>query len=189
MTLRVLIVCTANVCRSPMAEGLLRRHCDQAGVAATIVSAGTHMPGIPVDPLAVVAAGELGIDINGHRPRQLTRTLIDTDGADLLLTMTREQLRHAATSAHGAFRRTFTLREFARRSTLAPPQPGEPLAAWLNTLATDRQVRDLMGDDPADDVADPYGRSLDEHRVCAQQLDRVTSEAAAALAVLFSPVR
>ena len=188
MTLRVLIVCTANVCRSPMAEGLLRRHCAQSGVDAVIVSAGTHMPGLPVDPLAVAAAGELGIDITAHRPRQLTRSLIDTDGADLLLTMTREQLRHTATSAQGAFRRTFTLREFARRATIAPPEPGEELAVWLNTVSTMRQVRDLVGDDPADDVADPYGRSLEEHRLCAQQLDRAAGTAAAAFA-LFAPLR
>lgn len=182
MTLRVLIVCTANVCRSPMAEGLLRRHCQQRGVAATITSAGTHMPPLAVDPLAVTAVGELGIDIAGHRPRQLTRTLIDTDGADLLLAMTREQLRHAAASAQGTFRRTFTLREFVRRLALDPPAPGASLTEWLDDVATRRRAHDLMGNDPADDVADPYGMPLHEHRVCAQQLDRATADAAAAFA-------
>lgn len=188
MSLRVLIVCTANVCRSPMAEGLLRHHCEQLGVDVTITSAGTHMPRLPVDPLSVVAVGELGVDIAGHRPRQLTRAVIDADGADLVLTMTREQLRHAATSAQGAFRRTFTLREFSRWAAQRPPEPGETLAAWLDGVATTRHARDLMGDDPADDVADPYGRSLEEHRVCAEQIAQAVAETAAALTV-FSPLR
>ncbi|MDO8392294.1 MAG: low molecular weight phosphatase family protein [Actinomycetota bacterium] len=188
MTLRVLIVCTANVCRSPMAEGLLRRQCEQLAVDISISSAGTHVPGLPVDPLAVVAVGELGVDISAHRSRQLTRTVIDADGADLVLTMTREQLRHAATSTQGAFRRTFTLREFSRWAAQQPPEPGDTLGSWLDLVATTRHARDLMGDDPADDVADAYGLSLEAHRRCADILDRLAGTVARSLAV-FSPVR
>jgi len=182
--LRILVVCTANVCRSPMGEALLRHHCAVRQVDAVISSAGTNVPGLPVDPQAVKLLIEMGLDIATHRPRQLTRALIDTDGRDLVLTMTREQLRHAATSADGAFRRTFTLLELARHLTLQPPLPGERLAQWLDEISRSRRPRDLLGDNAADDVDDPYGRSVERHRLCAAEIGLAVESVAAALATL-----
>ncbi|MFM2071870.1 MAG: hypothetical protein RLZZ623_2133, partial [Actinomycetota bacterium] len=128
MTARVLIVCTANICRSPMAEALLRHHLATCDADVIVTSAGTRRGSLGSTALSVdrdaasVVAGfgsEFGtgdVDITAHTPRQATRELIDLEGADLVITMTRTQLREVATSARGAFGRTFTLRELARRA-------------------------------------------------------------------------
>jgi arsenate reductase len=63
---RVLILCTGNSARSQMAEGLLRHH---AGNRFEVFSAGIEPS--HVRPEAIVAMGELGIDISGHRSKSL----------------------------------------------------------------------------------------------------------------------
>lgn len=64
---RVLILCTGNSARSQMAEGLLRH---DAGDRYEVFSAGVH-PAVRVQPDAVLAMKELGIDISGHRPKHV----------------------------------------------------------------------------------------------------------------------
>ncbi len=175
MTIRVLVLCTANVCRSPMGEALLQRRCAELGVDVQVTSAGTQRHDLPVDPVAVAAMAEQGLDIAAHQPRQLDRALLEADGADLVITMTRDHLRMVATSAPGVFRRSFTAKELARR--LAAVESLD-----LSRLNEGRTSRDLMGDDPDDDVADPYGMSLQRHRECATEIDLVMRVVAHALA-------
>ncbi|WP_338466581.1 low molecular weight protein-tyrosine-phosphatase [Novosphingobium sp. ZN18A2] len=70
----VLFVCLGNICRSPMAEGALRKASHDAGIAIDVDSAGTgdwHI-GRPPDPRAQLVAREHGIDIAGYRARQVT---------------------------------------------------------------------------------------------------------------------
>jgi len=64
--LRLLILCTGNSCRSQMAEGWVRH---LHGDAITVASAGTE-PRDAVDPRAVRAMAEAGVDIAGHRPKR-----------------------------------------------------------------------------------------------------------------------
>ena len=79
---RVLIVCTGNICRSPMAQAMLvHRMRELAGDAASIVevtSAGTFgLVGEPMEPDAVTALGELGIvagEFAGREHRNVTET-------------------------------------------------------------------------------------------------------------------
>ena len=61
---KVLFLCTGNSCRSQMAEGLLRH---RTGDRFEVVSAGTHPAGL--NPDAVAAMGEIGIDISRHRSK------------------------------------------------------------------------------------------------------------------------
>jgi arsenate reductase len=63
----VLMLCTGNSARSQMAEGLLRA---KAGPSFEVRSAGTE-PAAAVNPLAIEAMRELGIDISSHRPKNL----------------------------------------------------------------------------------------------------------------------
>jgi protein-tyrosine-phosphatase len=76
------MVCTGNICRSPMAAGLLR-HYLPADLKARIevTSAGTHaLHGHQAHEYAVAAMARIGIDISGHRARQITRDIArDTD--------------------------------------------------------------------------------------------------------------
>ena len=74
--LAVLFVCRANVCRSPMAEGLLRAELKRLGLQrkVKIDSAGTHasQPGRPADQRAVKACLLAGVDIRRIRARQVS---------------------------------------------------------------------------------------------------------------------
>ncbi len=86
---QILMVCTGNICRSPMAAGLLS-HFLPADLARKIAvgSAGTHgLHGHQAEPHAVQAMNEQGIDIGGHRARLIDRDIARS--ADLILTMER----------------------------------------------------------------------------------------------------
>jgi protein-tyrosine phosphatase len=76
MTIGVLFVCSANICRSPMAKGVFRTMVKRAGLeeAFTIDSAGTleGHDGQPAAPFARAAAGRRGYDISDHLSRTLT---------------------------------------------------------------------------------------------------------------------
>jgi protein-tyrosine phosphatase len=73
--LSILMVCTANICRSPMAEGLLLLHAGRAGLGKALVvqSAGTHVKlgGQRPDARAQRAAASLGADLGRLRSRQV----------------------------------------------------------------------------------------------------------------------
>ncbi|MGE0554901.1 MAG: low molecular weight protein arginine phosphatase [Gemmatimonadales bacterium] len=90
--MRVLIVCTGNTCRSPIAEGLLRRAVEAAGRGDIEVgSAGTGAwEGAPASEGSYLVSLEQGIDLSGHRARMITPELIGQ--ADLVLTMSRGHL-------------------------------------------------------------------------------------------------
>lgn len=168
MTRRLLVICTANVCRSPVAERLfsqaLTGQRDADGIEWTVASAGTGQYSASLDPSTVAAADGAGIDIRGHRSRVLDRDILTRDGADLVLTMTRGHLPAVVALDPGAWTRTFTLKELARRAdTEAPPAPDEGFAGWLARMAAGRQARLMMNADPLDDVADPYGMPKRHH--------------------------
>ncbi len=71
---KVLMVCLGNICRSPMAEGILRHHVEKAGVRIVVDSAGTsgYHSGEPPDFRAVKTLQRKGIDISGLTARQFT---------------------------------------------------------------------------------------------------------------------
>ena len=61
---RILVLCTHNSARSQMAEGWLKRLCQQAGLEAEIWSGGTEKT--MVKPPAIQVMGEIGIDLSSH---------------------------------------------------------------------------------------------------------------------------
>lgn len=83
--INILTVCTGNICRSPMAEGILRA-IFQADPFMTVSSSGTHaIAGNPATEFAVLASKEKGIDIEGHSARPLDKVLISC--SDIILCM------------------------------------------------------------------------------------------------------
>ena len=85
----VLMVCTGNICRSPMAEGVLRHKLAEAGLdgRVSVDSAGTtdYHTGDPPDPRAIDRAGRRGYDVSDLRARQLRSD--DFEAFDLILCM------------------------------------------------------------------------------------------------------
>ncbi len=109
--MHILLVCTGNTCRSPMAEELLRQALvSRKQTDVTVGSAGTGAwDGAPVSEGAYLVALERGLDLSGHRARLLTRN--DVDRADLVLTMARHH-RVRVEELNGAGK-TFLLGEYA----------------------------------------------------------------------------
>ncbi len=88
---RLLFVCTANICRSPMAAGIARMYADTRGWSVEVLSAGTHaIAGNPAAPNSVKAIREIGADISAHRSQPITDELVEW--ADRILVM---EMRHA----------------------------------------------------------------------------------------------
>lgn len=163
-TRRILFVCTANVCRSYMAEAVMKARSRDGGPRLSVSSAGTRLLDLPVDPEASIVLAEEGLTLDGHQPRLVDRSIIRGDGADLIVTMTREQLRHVVATDRDAWPRVFTLRELARRASGLAQR--DDWHEWLAALAEGRSARDMVTEDPRDDIVDPYGMSLDAHREC-----------------------
>jgi glycine hydroxymethyltransferase len=106
----VLFICTGNVCRSPMAEGIFR-HAVQGRGSYRVISAGLGaMEGQPPSIYAVQAVKELGIDISHQRSRMLTPEMVAQ--ADYIFGMTHSHVDTVMLLYPQAAEKTFLLREF-----------------------------------------------------------------------------
>ena len=85
--MKVVMVCTGNLCRSPMAEGLLRAAAERKGCDIEVSSLGTwaHF-GYPAMPESVMVLKNKGIDITGHRSRPVDQA--ELRAADVVVAMT-----------------------------------------------------------------------------------------------------
>jgi protein-tyrosine phosphatase len=152
----VFVLCTANVCRSPMAQALLTDRLATLGRMVTVRSGGMLGDGEPPRPEAITAMAGYGLDISSHRSRRVTAD--DLERADLTLAMARENLRYAVVTAPAIWPRAFTICELVRRGqAIGRRQPGESLAGWLARAHAGRERAALLGDSADDDVADPTG--------------------------------
>jgi protein-tyrosine phosphatase len=102
--MKILMVCLGNICRSPLAEGIMQRKVAEHGLDWQVDSAGTgawHTGELP-DRRSIATARRHGIDITGQRARQLKPH--DLDRFDLVLAMDsqnyRDILRLAASKEH-----------------------------------------------------------------------------------------
>lgn len=151
-TRRVLAVCYGNLCRSPMAEGLLRRRLADGW---DVGSAGTHaVDGQPPMPLAQeVLRREHGVDIGEQRSRGLTVEAVRD--ADHVLVMSRQQARIAVALTPEARDRVRLLGAFAPAEEPSgdSADPGGEAAG-------------------ASEIPDPIGATYEEYRRCAARLER-----------------
>lgn len=88
----VLFVCTGNLCRSPLAEGILRKLLADRGInSIDVSSAGTFaLTGWPAAELALEVASHHKVDISSHRSRPISRELLNA--ADLVIAMERDHI-------------------------------------------------------------------------------------------------
>ena len=111
----VLFVCTGNICRSPIAEGLFRRLLGNRK-DIEVVSAGVHaVRGQPPSLYAVQVCEEEGADISGLRSQPLTATLVDR--ATHIFAMTGAHLETIQTLFPQGAEKSFLLREFEEAGT------------------------------------------------------------------------
>ena len=91
--MRILCVCLGNICRSPLAEGLLQRAADQAGLHWQVDSAGTAgwHEGAPPHRESIAVAKDRGLDISRQRSRPVRDG--DFDFFDLMLAMDADNLQ------------------------------------------------------------------------------------------------
>lgn len=192
--MRILFVCTGNVCRSPVAERLATAwarkklaHSPEVD-AVRIESAGLGaVAGRPMDPHAAAALVGLGGDPGGFRSREFTREL--AQDADLVLTMTRDQRRTVLEANPRGLRRTFTLAEAADLLRRADLTGLSLLPLTARTRELGRRLDAARAGRPTadgDDTADPIGQHAGVH-------EEVAGLVAAALRpladVLFTSVR
>jgi protein-tyrosine phosphatase len=188
---RVLVVCTGNICRSPMGELLLRDGVNGLSVAersVVIGSAGTYPghAGEPMQPGAAEVMRERGISPEAFRATALTASLVDQ--ADLVLTAERSHRAAVVRLAPSAVQRTFTVVEFGRlvaaSGAVADAANTSPAHAFAHVLASATRMRGLVPapEEPADDdIDDPYGMPVSEFRRCAARLDEAFAPLLSAL--------
>lgn len=176
---RILLVCTANICRSAMAEVIARAMLHSAALPAATESAGVRaMVGYPMAPHAITALDKLGLDGRAHRARLLDTALVRS--SDLLLTMENEHSALAVGLDPAARRKAFTLPEFAELAAGASQRryrsdTAERARAIVESAAGRRAER------RATEVYDPYGGPPEGYERCAKTLGESLSHALAAL--------
>ena len=162
----VLFVCTANQCRSPLAEFLLRSSLAAANVSWNVSSSGTRAhDGLPMHPHAASVLDERGIDYDGWVSSRLDPAAVA--GADLVLTAEVAHRRDVVTMLPAAVRRTFTLLQFALLLDLSPAGRANPCAGEgrrrgedLIRAAEQARSRPQARDAAHLDIADPVGGAL-----------------------------
>jgi protein-tyrosine phosphatase len=167
----IVVLCTANVCRSPMAAALLTRQLSELGVTARVRSAGMLPGGEPPLPEVISVMARRGLCLTAHRSRMADAA--ELAGASLVLAMARDHLRYAVVAEPGTWPRAFTLLELIRRGErIGPRAPGEPLTDWLSRLHAGRERAALLGHSADDDVPDPAGGPVRAYADVADLLDR-----------------
>ncbi|MGI6152371.1 MAG: low molecular weight protein arginine phosphatase [Christensenellaceae bacterium] len=144
--MNVLLVCTGNTCRSPMAETLLDDAVDRSSLhgKVKIKSAGTFAAtdaGATEEAQQVME--EMGLSLGRHKTRPFTKEL--AEWADVILAMGKEQIEHMEAIAPDMADKMHTLLGYGMYID------GEPAA---NSL----------------EVTDPYGGDIEDYRDCAEQI-------------------
>ncbi len=172
--MHLLVVCTGNRCRSPLAEQLAAGWLTDAGTrGVTVGSAGTATAsGEPMDPEVAGLLRGWGRDPADFASRSLSAGLVED--ADWILVMTEEHRRRVLGLRPNALHRTFGLVEAARLLAVVPaadlpagPEPAERARQLLQALRRARASaagRAL----PRGDVPDPVGGSTTAHRAVAE---------------------
>ncbi|MBD8031014.1 arsenate reductase/protein-tyrosine-phosphatase family protein [Corynebacterium gallinarum] len=189
---RILTVCTGNICRSPLAEQLLKSalrgvehiEFDSAGTQAMVDNP------MPEHSLEIAKNNEIS-DAELHRGKQLLEAHLDS--ADLILAMDRGHRRKIVELSSRATRKVFTVREFKRLIDVTTDEylraeilasDGTPVGKLRAAVDAARLGRsDLIPlDNPDDDdVVDPYGQDKAVYDASAQQLVPVVADVASYL--------
>jgi protein-tyrosine phosphatase len=175
----IVVVCTGNRFRSPLAEHLLRREVD--GLPVSVSSVGTmQLASGPALPEAVELARDFGLDLSEHRSRTLSRELVED--ADLVLGFERRHVKAAVVDGRAARERTFTIGELAALLRAVQPSADEdPGARARAAVAEADSLRDRLRDPGSLEIHDPFGREPDVYRRSAESVRDLVEEIASRL--------
>ncbi|KRF02649.1 adenylylsulfate kinase [Nocardioides sp. Soil777] len=165
--IRVLFVCTANICRSAWLEQAARA---MGAHGIEFSSAGTH--GFDAHPMDAVMSSTLDAADEGFRSRRLTREIVEQ--VDLVLTAESSHRAFVLEEHPQALRKVFTLGQFARAAQAAPDLRGRELLA----AAGERRTAPV----PDDDIDDPYRRGNAAAEAAAGKMSTMLSVIVEALA-------
>lgn len=181
MTVRILTVCTGNICRSPYAERVLAHRLEavRPGVFE-VTSAGTGaLVDQGVDPGSATLLEASGVAHDTFAARQITEQLLQD--VDLVLPLTVEHRKTVLSYAPRLLKRCYTVKEIARLITSADERrPWEERLAGLTTpeerwqripqeLARERGL--AKAEPGQDDVADPYRMDQSAFDAMAVEID------------------
>lgn len=155
----VLLVCTGNQCRSPMAEAILSTFLAERGSDLNVESAGLVSEGARCPPEVIAVMEPFGYDLTAHRSRVVSPS--DLEGAGLIVGMTRQHSIDLSLMASSARLRTFTLWELVRLGeSFGPRTSGESLTDWVARTGADRPRSSALSLPLAEDISDPIGEPL-----------------------------
>jgi protein-tyrosine phosphatase len=157
--MRVLFVCTGNVCRSPMGEALLRHALEERGCnQVEVASAGTWADlGHPATVDARVAVSAYGASLNIHHSRPLTPE--ELNAADLIVAMTSVHLREIRSLAPEAANKVVLMKELVE---IERASDGSGLDTLFDGVRPSYRR--------ALDVDDPIGLPFSAYERCAKEL-------------------
>lgn len=177
--LHILFVCTGNTCRSPMAEGLLRKLAKERGIELEVRSAGVSaISGTSISRHAAAILQEEGIH-DQMMSSQLSAESVSW--ADLVLTLTGSHKRHLLQYFPDAVTKTHTLKEYVYEeeavsddireldslyadAELSMALGGEPKASDLQRMI---EIRQRI---PSFDISDPFGGSREDYELTAAEI-------------------
>ena len=164
--MRVHFVCTGNICRSPMAEYLLRAELEERDCNGVEVdSSGTWASdGQPATSSAVDTLAALGVDLGPHRARSFDPDFVEA--ADIVVVMTSVHEREVLEVSPRAAPKLVLLKELAEMKAAAGSLDGSDAVTRLEVLlgATRPERRRAL------DVDDPMGLPVTAYERCANEL-------------------
>lgn len=166
---RILVMCTANICRSVMTERFLRRDIEDRALSATVGSCGLLTDGEPASATVVGVLADRGIDAGDHRSRRVDAALVAAH--DLVVTMERRHARELTLANEGVSPRVHTLGALVRALGEEEARVGAPAERILR-VAERRPAIALLGSGD-DEIDDPHGRSARLHRRTADRLEEL----------------
>lgn len=178
MSYTLLFVCTANQCRSPMAQFLAQQRLSSHPSTQdwAVRSAGVHVADpMPIHPLAGAELTRRGLSPAGFASTLLTRELVSS--SDLILTAETEHRSAVARLVPAAARKVFTILQFAALCrSLGPSSVDTSHAPGVALHEAALSKRGLRSRSESDDIPDPINRRRRAFRQCASTIESALSE-------------
>ncbi|MUG67532.1 low molecular weight protein arginine phosphatase [Paenibacillus campinasensis] len=175
----ILFVCTGNTCRSPMAEGLLRKLAKQRGIELEVRSAGVAaVEGMPISRHAESVLKDQDIHDQFYS-KPLTGELVNW--ADLVLTLTQSHKQYAIRQFPDAADKTYTLKEYVENDERVLGDLKEQDSLYVSMELAKSLGNDISEADrerlielrqriPSFDISDPFGGSREEYEATAAEI-------------------